>query len=216
MKDLKFRIGIVEYGSCNRGSLIRGFSRSDIEVVFTDDPYILKSCNGIVLPGVGHYATAHDHLTRAGIWEILEEAENGKIVPIMGICLGMQLMALSSEEALGLKGLGWIQQQTVSLEKINFFGANIGWRRMQLVSTDSFNLSGAMYGYFCHRYVVPNHGIVGCKLEINVAEACVALFNRDNVFGVQFHPEVSSCIGRRVIDIFLDRVRFVGQSRLIS
>lgn len=185
-------IGIVDYGVGNHISVQRAFHALNYRCRTSNDPEVLSESDLIVLPGVGAYPAAMSALHSRGLVSFLrEQALNDK--PMIGLCLGMQLLAEESLEHGITEGLGLIPGQVVPLESAHW---HIGWNTIQVTNGDKLLLpSDGESVYFNHSYVfnAPNE-----------YQVCVARLDhlipvgvrRGNVVGLQFHPEKSQHAGR--------------------
>lgn len=188
-------IGIVDCGVGNHASVWRAFHALDYRCRVSHDSAVLGSCDLLVLPGVGAFPTAMSALHERGLVEYLrDEARSGK--PMMGLCLGMQLLADSSLEHGFTAGLGIIPGQVVPLEPERW---HIGWNSVEVVNSDPLLMpSDGQSVYFNHSYVfnAPSEYQVcvsrlGRPLTVGV--------RRGNVVGLQFHPEKSQSTGRAML-----------------
>lgn len=185
-------IGIVDYGVGNHTSVQRVFQALNYRCRTSSDPALLAESDLIVLPGVGAYPSAMSALHSRGLVDFLrEQARGGQ--PMIGLCLGMQLLADESLEHGATAGLGLIPGQVVSLEPADW---HIGWNTIEVVNEDKLLMpSDGESVYFNHSYVF------NAPREYQV---CVARLDqpfavgvrRRNVVGLQFHPEKSQHIGR--------------------
>ncbi len=193
-------IAIVDYRAGNLASVKKAFEHLGQQPVVTSDPEVVAKANKVVLPGVGHFA-ATSVLVDSG----LREAVAGGIergVPFLGICVGMQWMLSSSEEAPGIAGLGIWPERCVHFPS-TVKSPHVGWNQLEIDNRHSRILKGIESGafvYFTHSYNVP-------LLKSTVAECeyggrFSAVVEQDHLFGVQFHPEKSSAVGLRLLENF--------------
>lgn len=179
-------IAIVNYGVGNILSLRNFLMRFDDCVVVTDDPDLVETAKLVVLPGVGSFGPAMQRLKETGLEEVLKLRRSAGF-PILGICLGMQLMFGTSTEAPGVEGLGWFSG-TVHEFSADLISPHMGWNS---VSTGEW-----VYDfYFVHSYKVSTDDQA---LEIAYAlyeQPFPAIVQNGNICGVQFHPEISSTAG---------------------
>ena len=192
-------IAIVDYGVGNIRSVERALARVGAEPKLTADPDDLAKADGVVLPGVGAFAPALDKLSERGLGRrIVELAKNGK--PLLGVCLGYQLLFDESEEHGHHKGLGLLPGKVVKVESSARLPV-IGWCRLQQ-SVDSMLWSGikdGSYFYFVHSYTPSASDSAIAWTE----HSPVAAGARGNVMGTQFHPEKSGPDGLRVYKNFV-------------
>lgn len=193
------RIAIVDYGVGNIRSVERALVHAGADAKLTADQYELASADGIVLPGVGAFAPALAKLSERGLGRrIVELAKKGK--PVLGVCLGYQLLFQESMEHGRHEGLGLLQGQVVQVESSQRLPV-IGWCRTTQ-NADSALWSGIAdrsYFYYVHSFT-PSRARdgIGCTEHSPAAAAA-----RANVMGTQFHPEKSGADGLRIYSNFL-------------
>jgi imidazole glycerol-phosphate synthase subunit HisH len=192
-------IAIVDYGVGNIRSVERALAHVGAEPKLTADLDELERADGVVLPGVGAFAPALDKLSERGLGRrIVELAKNGK--PLLGVCLGYQLLFDESEEHGHHKGLGLLPGKVVKVESSARLPV-IGWCRLQQ-SVDSMLWSGIKdrsYFYFVHSYTPSASNSAIAWTEHSPAAAGA----KGNVMGTQFHPEKSGPDGLRVYKNFV-------------
>ncbi|MBR2309651.1 MAG: imidazole glycerol phosphate synthase subunit HisH [Oscillospiraceae bacterium] len=200
-------IAIVDYGVGNLFSLARSFAAIGVEVEITADPDKLRSADKILLPGVGAFGDAADKLRATGLDKVVvEQANAGK--PLMGICLGMQLLFDEGLEYGCHKGLGLIPGKVISISEVIPQGLKIphmGWNGLNFRKKSPL-LSKIKDGdcvYFVHSFCA-----VDCDdAVIATAEygaPVTAAVQKDNVFGCQFHPEKSGTVGLNILRAFAE------------
>jgi glutamine amidotransferase len=198
-------ITIVDYGMGNIGSLLNMFRRLGADARTESDPDVIIKSSKIVLPGVGSFDAAMQKINGyPGLREVLEKKALIEQIPILGICLGMQLMTRSSEEGQQL-GLAWIPGRTRRFPRTDRLKVpHMGWNTVRLCR-DSPLTSGidpdAKY-YFVHSYYVEvedhSHALMQSRYGLWFESAIC----RGNIFGVQFHPEKSHRFGMEVLNRF--------------
>jgi len=197
---------IVDYGMCNLGSVARAVEECGGRAVVTDDPMTLQDATHIILPGVGAFPDAMENLRTRGLDVALrEQAANGAI-PILGLCLGMQLMATKGYEGRETEGLNLIPGEVLRLDPVDRSERvpHMGWNEV-IVSRESPLLAGVATGddfFFVHSFHFT------CESEYilattQYADGFVSIVGNGRVFGTQFHPEKSQRIGFRLIKNFL-------------
>jgi glutamine amidotransferase len=200
-------ITIVDYGVGNTAALVNIYDDLGLESEISHDPHVIACANKLILPGVGAYDKAMTTLRAKDLIAPLEHAVLGRGVPIMGICLGMQLLGRRSEEGVE-QGLGWIPADVVRISAPPDSGLkvpHIGWAGVQPVKVSTL-FPSAVYEperfYFVHSYYVRCDRCEDVAAVINYGcEICCAVSCR-NIYGVQFHPEKSHRFGRRLLRDF--------------
>lgn len=202
-------IGIINYGSGNVQAIANIYKRLNIPFLITSEPTVLFTVNKLILPGVGAFDETMKLLHRSNLVAILNELVLVKQIPILGICVGMQIMAHDSEEGR-LSGLSWID---ASVKKINTnklkhkpYLPHMGWNEVfPTTNNPLFDEINPKQGfYFLHSYYF------ACKNQSNVlahtcyGEAFPSAVNDKNIYGVQFHPEKSHANGILVLKNFAD------------
>ena len=192
-------IAIVDYKAGNLTSVKTAFDHLGAQTTVTNDPEIVSAADKIVLPGVGHFA-ATKALDDSGLREtVLDRIE--REIPFLGICVGMQWMLASSEEAPEVKGLA-LWPGECSRFPSGVKSPHVGWNSLK-IENGSRLLAGVADGefvYFTHSYRVPllSSTVASCQY----AGEFSAAVEQGNVFGVQFHPEKSGSAGLRILENF--------------
>ena len=203
-------IAIVDYGVGNIFSLYSSFKYIGAEVVLTSDPDEIKKADKIILPGVGAFADAAKKLRDSGLADVVvEEVKNGK--PLLGICLGMQMLFERSFEYGEHKGLGLIKGDIVSMEGVvpaNYKIPHIGWNGLHFpkdkAKSDIFKyINENDCVYFVHSYFGANCDESVIATTEYGAELTAAVAYK-NVYGVQFHPEKSGEVGMKILKAFCE------------
>ena len=191
--DLK----IVNYGAGNIKSIQFAFQRLGYDAVLTTDPEAILKADKVIFPGVGEASSAMRKLKESGLDTLIPELKQ----PVLGICLGMQLMCNSTEEG-DTKGLG-IFDTDVKRFSNNVKVPQMGWNTVTNLKSDLFkSIEEGAYMYLVHSYYAENckESIATSDYEIEYASA----LENDNFFGVQFHPEKSGKVGARLLQNFLE------------
>lgn len=200
-------VAIIDYGMGNLLSVQRAFEKCHSDAVITDNPLDIRQAERIVLPGVGAFPDAMDNLRRSGWIEELNRAVLEKKTPLLGICLGMQLLAEKGYEGQECDGLGYIPGETVLLqpkeegERI----PHVGWNEVE-ISEDSGLFKGIQTGtnyYFVHSYHFKVKGREHIAATTPYCGGFVSAVHKDNIMGTQFHPEKSQKAGFNLIKNFL-------------
>ncbi|PDO11352.1 MAG: imidazole glycerol phosphate synthase subunit HisH [Candidatus Reconcilbacillus cellulovorans] len=196
-------IGIVDYGMGNLHSVRKAIERLGYEAVVTADAAKLASCSAAVLPGVGAFGDAMRELRASGLDRaVIGFAASGR--PLLGICLGMQLLFEESEEFGRHEGLGLLPGRVVRFDA-GLKVPHMGWNELCLERPDHPLFAGFSggYVYFVHSY----HACVGCRDDLlattDYGGPVAAVVGRGNVFGMQFHPEKSGAVGIALLANFL-------------
>ncbi len=201
-------IAIVNYNMGNLGSVYNAFEKVGAKAKIENNPQKLKEYDKLILPGVGAFGDAMEHLNSSGLKEaILEFAKSGKY--LMGTCLGMQLLFDSSEEFGTTKGLGLVPGEVVAFDKEKFDNPNLkiphmGWNELFVQKEDPIlnGLDSEFYLYFVHSY----HAICDDKYALGKTKygyEFVSAVKKDNIYGFQPHPEKSHNNGLKIIENFV-------------
>lgn len=202
-------ITIVDYGMGNLGSIVNMFKRIGVAARVTGEVPEIAEAKKLVLPGVGAFDTAMTRIAENGLRKILDRKALEEKVPILGICLGMQLLTNSSEEG-NLPGLGWIPAHTVSFRKaidmsrykVPHMGWNLTQRSTPSEITEGFDEYGEMRFYFVHSFYVKCVNDGNSILRTSYGVEFDSAIQRENIFGVQFHPEKSHKFGMKILENF--------------
>lgn len=198
-------IAIVDYGMGNLFSIYNALKHVNASPQIVNEPQGLSDADGIVVPGVGAFGSCMDRLSRfeGALFQAMEEG-----TPILGICIGLQVLFEESEESPGAKGLGWIEGKVVYLPE-GVLIPQMGWNSLTIkrpVEMLDGISSGDMF-YFVHSYycVPKDMSTVAATAEHGVElTAAVAM---DNLFATQFHPEKSGVKGLKILDNFARATR---------
>lgn len=199
---------IVNYGVGNLNSIKNALSKIRVESVITSDPEVLKDAGKIIFPGVGSYDYAINCLGRLKLTEVLHEKALSEKTPILGICLGMQLMSKKSEEGQS-PGFGWIDGETVKfsfpddMRKLRI--PHMGWNHIAVQQKGSIldNLYEEPRFYFVHSYHVRCANRENVLAVTEYGGEFTSAVIKDNIIGVQFHPEKSHKYGMQVLKNFI-------------
>ena len=201
------KVVIVDYGLGNLWSVLNAFEFIGADVTISAEPSVISSSECLVLPGVGNFRSGMQNLRSRGLVEVLNDAVLARQVPLLGICLGMQLLADESEEAPGVEGLGWIpgkvlrfRDKTIRLPHMGFNAA---------VAPDDVehffhkNDGEAPNFYFVHSYCFHPDEEKHVLARSTYGSEFVSAVAKDHIVGVQFHPEKSQSSGLSFISDFL-------------
>lgn len=200
-------IVIVNYGMGNLNSVKRKLSRLNSNVIISSNPHDLVNADKIILPGVGHFKMAMDNLKKLDLIDILNEVVLVEKKPILGICLGMQLMAKKSEEG-DVNGFGWIHADVVKFkvkDQLKYKIPHTGWNQIHISKESPLmkNIPNLSEFYFVHsyHYLVSNQNDVMNETEYEYK--FVSAVEKENIFGVQYHPEKSHDAGELLLRNFI-------------
>lgn len=192
-------IAIVDSGTGNLQSVSRAFARVGAQAVVTQDPEVVRQARGIVLPGVGAAAAAMTVLRSHGLIESLRERVIDQGTPCLGICLGMQLLAERSEEGEGPAMLSWMPgiAQRLRWEDPSWKIPHLGWSVIEARSTSRLfqGVPAEAWFYFAHSFALTQIPDTHIAAHASYGGRFVAAVERENLFGVQFHPEKSQANG---------------------
>ena len=197
-------IGLIEYGAGNLPSVERALGRLGVESHRASSPDALAGCDALILPGVGHFGALMRSLNERSLVNPLQEAVS-RGTPLLGICLGLQAMFASSDEAPGDAGLALFPQKISALPPDDRL-PHMGWNQLRRVGPSKLleGVPSDAYFYFAHSFAALDAGEAGVAYCDHCAPF-VAILERGNVFATQFHPEKSGPIGARVLTNFLQR-----------
>jgi imidazole glycerol-phosphate synthase subunit HisH len=201
-------IAVIDYKAGNLTSVVKALNYLGArEVVVTQSPEVVRAADKIVLPGVGHFQSTQ-LLADLGLTEATREAI-AKGVPFLGICVGLQWLYEGSTEAQATEGLCHFASQCerfpATYEGAELKSPHVGWNSLEKIREDSRLLRGVADGafvYFTHSWRAPVSSDTAAVT--NYGGAFTAAVERDNVMGVQFHPEKSAEVGLRVLRNFVE------------
>lgn len=200
------KIAIVDYGAGNPASVQNMLRKIGVESVISHDLQEIENAEKLILPGVGSFDSGMNQLRDAGLIPLLNELVLEKQRPILGICLGMQLMTKGSEEG-ALPGLGWIEADTVRFKfdssqrlRVPHMGWNVAEAKKPNVLFDPFEPEERFY--FVHSYHVSCLDRSDILTETRYGVEFTSSFQKDNIVGVQFHPEKSHRFGYQLLKRF--------------
>jgi imidazole glycerol-phosphate synthase subunit HisH len=200
------RVGVIDYGMGNRRSVQKAIERAGATVRVTGDQLELEACDGLVLPGVGAFPLAMRRLRERGLGELIHSSVS-RGLPLLGICLGMQLLFERSEELEQSDGLGVLPGEVRWLEANGLRLPHIGWSEVRFEQPSPLTRGlppGGCPFYHVHSLAVrpaDRHDVLG---SAEYGERFPAIVGRGRVFGVQFHPEKSSRHGLEMLGAFVD------------
>jgi len=200
-------IAIIDYGMGNINSVKRQLERLGVNAIVSSNVDVILKADKIILPGVGHFNKAMENLEQLNLLNALVEFSLVQKKPTLGICLGMELMAKFSEEG-NAKGLGWFDADVVkinSVDPLRFKIPHVGWNTINIKKDSPLNigLDKTDSFYFVHSYKVVAHQIEDILHTTNYESDFTAAISKDNIFGVQFHPEKSQDAGLQIFKNFI-------------
>ncbi|MDA9365023.1 imidazole glycerol phosphate synthase subunit HisH [Gammaproteobacteria bacterium] len=198
---------ILDYGHGNANSIKRALRNVGCNATYSHEPDEIENADAIIMPGVGHFKVAMQSMRDTSIISTLHQKIVVDKTPVLGICLGFQLMTEYSEEG-SCDGLGWIQADTIQItpdDTKTFKVPHIGWRTLKNLNKcrmlQNIDYQNKPF-YFCHKYAV-THSLGGECATYQYDKDYVGIYENDNIVGVQFHPEKSQMHGRAMIENFL-------------
>ncbi|MBI4971500.1 MAG: imidazole glycerol phosphate synthase subunit HisH [Candidatus Omnitrophica bacterium] len=198
-------ITIIDYNMGNIRSVFNALGDLGAEVIVTNKKEDIDKADKIILPGVGAFGEGMDHLRVLGLVEVLDDNVMKRKKPFLGICLGMQLVADVGFEFGANKGLGWVSGEVKKLEVKNVSLPHIGWNDIAKKRDCPLlqNLPDSADFYFVHSYhVVPSSAdVIAASCDYEGAFASV--IHKENIYGVQFHPEKSQKAGKVLLENFI-------------
>lgn len=198
-------ITIIDYGMGNLGSIANMIKKVGHKSIITSNLEEIKKAEKLILPGVGSFDNGMKNLKELGMIEVLNQKVLVEKTPILGICLGMQLMTKSSEEGTA-PGLEWIDAQTKKFLSDSLKIPHMGWNviKQQRESKLFAELISEKRYYFVHSYYVESNQKEDILTTTNYIKNFVSSFEKDNILGVQFHPEKSHKFGMSLIKNFME------------
>jgi glutamine amidotransferase len=200
------KIAIIDYGMGNIHSVAKAIQVCGVEPLITNQKNQINSADKIILPGVGAFDDAMSELKKLDLISVIQE-QVGRKKPFLGICLGMQLLLESSQEAKINQGLGILKGQVVKFTAGKDLKVpHMGWNNLKVVAQDCLLLKEVSDNgqvYFCHSYYPKpsDKSVIAATCNYGLEFGCVLW--KDNVYGVQFHPEKSQVLGLKIIKNFV-------------
>lgn len=186
---------IIDYGAGNIQSIKFAFQRLGVNAVLSNDPEVIRKAEKVIFPGVGEASSAMRKLRESGLDTVIPTLKQ----PVLGICLGMQLMCNASEEG-NTKGLGIFEVDVIKFDS-NVKVPQIGWNKIENLQSPLFKNLENDFIYLVHSFYAPKceETIATCTYGLEYAAALA----KDNFYGVQFHPEKSGQYGAQILKNFL-------------
>ncbi|MBP9996181.1 MAG: imidazole glycerol phosphate synthase subunit HisH [Lachnospiraceae bacterium] len=199
-------IAIIDYDAGNIKSVEKALEYLGAQYVLTNDADVLLKADKVLLPGVGAFGDAMNKLNKFGLVPIIRQiVDNG--TPFLGICLGMQVLFDSSEEAPGVEGLGLIPGKIVRFSSDNNLKIpQIGWNQLTLQNNGKLfkNVNEGDFVYFVHSYYLKAENECDVVATTEYGDHVHAAVEHGNVYGCQFHPEKSSSVGLTILKNFVE------------
>ncbi len=189
-------VAIIKYNAGNTQSLLFALARLGIEAAVTDDPGEIERASHVIFPGVGEASSAMRYLRKSGLATVITNLKN----PVLGICLGLQLLCAASEEG-ETDCLGIFPEKVQRFSKAKKI-PHVGWNSLILRDSPLFvGVPEGSFVYFVHSYAAPVNSSTVALTEYG--EVFSAALVSENFFGVQFHPEKSGSVGEQILTNFL-------------
>jgi len=199
-------IAIIDYGLGNLYSVLNMHKRLGIEATITSDQSEIKAASKLILPGVGHFKRGMENLNQSGLKPLLDKLVLQEKKPILGICLGAQLLTERSEEG-DVDGLGWVDAVTIRFKQENLKGLKVphmGWSDIAIKRSDTIlsdlPVEPRFYHVHSYHFLFKEPSEVIATTTYGYEFACA--FQKENIYGVQFHPEKSHKYGMKLLQNF--------------
>lgn len=199
-------IAIIDYDAGNIKSVEKALMYLGADTVLTRDPEIIVKADKVILPGVGAFGDAMNRIRGYGLEEVIRDVVK-RGTPFLGICLGLQLIFETSQEAPGVSGLSLVKGDILKIPKGEYEKIpHMGWNSLHLKNDGRLfkGIDEGAYVYFVHSYYLKaaEEKVVKAETEYNT---CIhASVEKDNIFACQFHPEKSSKVGLKILKNFID------------
>lgn len=205
------KIVVVDYGMGNLHSVFNKFRKMGLDCCISASQEAIEKADTLILPGVGHYGRAMDKLRRLDLLSLLNDRVLGEHIPVIGICLGMQLFMEHSQEG-DVAGLGWLKGTTVRFkldeQQPGFKVPHIGWNSVEPVRQHPIceGLGEEDLFYFVHSFHVCLADPTDALHQTTYGYSFTSAVQRDNLFGFQYHPEKSQDAGMKIFRNFINLV----------
>ena len=200
-------IAIIDYGLGNINALFTVYKKLNILAKIVSEPKELEKVDKIILPGVGAFDYAMDKLEKSGMLDSLNRLVLNERKQVLGICIGMQIMTLESEEGQR-SGLGWLNAQVRKIQPIidnkQISVPHMGWNNIKLIKDNCLlqDLNNESYFFFLNSYFLKTNEEKNILAMTNYGQKFVSVVNQENIYGVQFHPEKSHRAGITLLKNF--------------
>lgn len=200
-------IAIIDYGMGNIKSIVKKIQKFSNNIEITNQPEVIQKADKIILPGVGSFEAAVKNIKALNIWDIINETVLIKKKPVLGICLGLQLMCKNSEEG-NEAGFGWFDAVVKKFKVENtkkYKVPHTGWNTIKKQKTSVLlnTIKENDFFYFVHSFHVVSNNSQHILTKTDYIYTFDSALEKDNIFGVQFHPEKSHKQGEQIIKNFL-------------
>ena len=202
-------IVIVDYGMGNLNSVVKKVFSLNANAIISSKPEEIINAQKLILPGVGHFGKAMENIKSLNLFEALNKAVIKNRTPILGICLGMQLMCTRSEEG-NLNGFGWIDAEVLKFnikDKLKHKVPHTGWNQISINNLDSRLMNGISdlsEFYFVHSYYVKAIDESVILNQTEYEQDFTSAIEKENIFGTQYHPEKSHDAGTQLFKNFIN------------
>lgn len=208
MEMKESNVVILDIGMGNIHSVVKKVKRLGANPIITSSKSGVAGADKIIIPGVGHFGKAMKSLHQFNLIDELNHSVLERKAPVLGICLGLQLMAKHSEEG-DTEGLGWIDADVVRFkiqDALRYKVPHTGWNQINIKKDSKLNehISSGSEVYFVHAYHIMCHDAGIVLHESNYETNFVSAIQKENIFGVQYHPEKSHSTGEQLIQNFLN------------
>jgi imidazole glycerol-phosphate synthase subunit HisH len=205
-------IVIVDYGVGNLGSIVNMLKKVGVKAVASSDPDVIGQAEKLILPGIGAFDAGMEKLNERGLIPLLNQLVLEKKVPVLGLCLGLQLMTKGSEEGK-LPGLGWFDAETVKYkfgpDQANLKIPHMGWNTIEIRRPHPLlsELEPESRFYFVHSFYVHCDHEESVLAETDYGGYFHSVVGEGNIMGAQFHPEKSHKYGMRLLKNYAEKVK---------
>ncbi len=206
MNRNKDQVVIIDYGTGNIASLKNSFAFLGIPAVVSSDQTVIQNASKLVLPGVGAFKPAREKLTKNNLDELVSiKARKG--TPLLGICLGMQLLFTRSLEFGDCAGLDLIPGKVEAIKGVKKI-PHMGWNQIKIVKSDPLfkSILDQSYFYFVHSFICKPEDTELISAQCTYGQTFCAVVRKENIIGMQFHPEKSGSMGLKLLENFYKQI----------